>query len=44
MGTNPAGSATPEYRPNKLNFALVIPFNLFYKKPGEMQNKNKRGD
>jgi len=26
------------------NFALVIPFNLFYKNPGEMQNKNKRSD
>jgi len=26
---------------NKPNLALAIPLNLFYKNPGEMQNKNK---
>jgi len=44
MGTNFAVSTMPEYRPNKPNLALAIPLNLFYKNPGEMQNKNKGGD
>jgi len=39
MGTNSTVSATPEYRSDKLNFAFVIPLNLFYKNPGKMQNK-----
>jgi len=39
MDTNSAISITLEYRLNTPNFALAIPFNLFYKNPGEMQNK-----
>jgi len=39
MGTNFAVSAMSEYRLNKPNFALATLLNLFYKNPGEMQNK-----
>jgi len=41
MGTNSAVSATPEYRPNKPNFALAIPLDLIYKNPGENQHARK---